>query len=170
MIRPRSLQHTYDEFWSGDEAFAQPPDPPSSTREQDPAAWAAWDEQFAEHQLKVKVARDTGAWDALRVDGSDEPTKFVLRPVPGDVFRKVVDAVSQGEVGGTEAVLLLFRLALVEVVNLAGVREVKRAKHPRFGDMAGVEVPNLLDRVNPAIVGEIGTTIRDRAMGVLPLL
>jgi hypothetical protein len=61
----------------------------------------------------------------------------------------------------------------VDVVGLEGPASnlgVKRMKHPRYGDMATVDMPNFLDKIDPAIVGELGGTIRDRAQGVLPLL
>lgn len=169
-IRTRSLQHEYDEFWTGDEAFQQPPKEPDVSREKNPPAWEAHDKALAEWQRRVRVARETGNWEALRIDGAPDPTRFVLKPIPGNLFRKLVDDVTNGAIGGTEAMTLMLQLALVDVVNLEGVKDVGRTKHPRYGDMATVQVPNLLDKIDPTIVGELGSAIRDRAQGVLPLL
>lgn len=170
-IRARSLQHNYSEFWSGDSAFEQPPDEPKTTPDKDPKAWETWTKSLTDWQRRVKIARETGDWAAMRIDGGEEPTQFVLRPVPGHVFRKLVDDVTRGELGGTEAMTLMLQLALVDVIGLEGSKlEMKRVKHPRYGDMASVDMPNLLDQIDPRIVGELGGTVRDRAQGVLPLL
>lgn len=168
MIRPPSNQRTYDEFWSGDEAFLQPPTKPAAGA--DDAELAAHAEQLEAHERKVKVARETADWAPLIIEGG-EPTRFELRVLPGDVFRRIVDMWQGNDIGSAEANLLLLRAALVGVVNLgkASVTLAPDRQYPRLGPIADVSVPNLLDRVNPGIVAELATSIRTRAMGVSPL-
>ena len=83
MIRPPSNQKHYDEFWSEDEAF-----------EQLPAEATA--EARAAFGAKLTVAIETGDWSALRVAGASEPTKFIMRQIPGESFGKLADLQASG--------------------------------------------------------------------------
>lgn len=167
MFRLPSLQHEYDEHCTLDPAFIQAPTAPGP--DATPEERLAFEEKLEDHTRRVKVARETGDWSELRLDGSGEPTKFRLRNLPGDVFRKIVDMVNDGSLGGAMSNTVLLQAALVGVSNLPGVKEVKPTNHPILGKIANTEIPNLLDRVDPRIVAELGAAIRERAMGVRPL-
>jgi hypothetical protein len=167
VIRPPSNQKSYDAFYSRDEAFVQSPSAPADADEKQLEAHA---EAVSAYERMLKRAQDTGDWAELMLEGA-QPTKFELRPLPGHVFRLIVDMWNGGQVGDAEANLLLVRAALVGVVNLGKatvVVAVDRA-FPKLGPIASVEVPNLLDRADPRILAELAAGIRSRAMGLSPL-
>lgn len=173
MIRPPSNQKTYDEFWSRDPAFIQPPSAPTFAVDgdelADKAAREAHLQALRDHQRLVRNARETGDWSAL-LAGAEQPTRFIMRPLPGTLFRVIVDLVMSERVGEAESNMLMVRAALVGVANLGDV-DVKLAldpAYPKLGKIATVDVPNLLDSVDPKIVAELAETIRDRCMGVSP--
>lgn len=143
MIRPPSNQTSYDEFWSGDPAFAQPPD-----------------------QEKHKRARETGDYSAVLLEGA-MPTKFVMAPLKGSQHRWIADQVAAGAIGAAQAHQLAFRCALQEVVNFGDVT-VKKTMHEKLGQIATSEVPDLLDAISTAIVSEIGDRVFARAQGLSP--
>src|SRR5262249_51474432 len=70
ILRSTSLLREYDDVFSGDPSFVQPGDTPEAKKE---------------HAAKVKRARETGDWSALQMTGAQQPTKFKLRPLPGDI-------------------------------------------------------------------------------------
>lgn len=168
MIRPPSNQKVYDEHWSGDEAFVQLPKAPAADSD-DAGAVAVYKAALASHQQRWRIARETGDITPLLV-GTEQPTKFQLRPVPGNVFREIIDRVTAGEIGAAATNTLMLRAALVGVVGLADmeVRVAVDQSYPKLGKIATVDVPNFLDRVDPSIVAELATVIRERCLGVSP--
>lgn len=165
MIRLSSNQKTYDEYYSRDEAFVPWPTPPG--KDADEAALKLYGEQLEEHTRKVEVARETSDWTPLLIENGEKPTKFILRPLPGDIFRIIVDMVDAGDVGGAEANLLLLRAALRGVKGL-GQMEVTYTRDPRYpklGAIATVDVPNALDAADNKVIAELASVIRDRAVG-----
>lgn len=124
MIRPPSNQRNYDAVFSGDSCFVQLPD-------------NATEEQFIEHARKWEVARETGDYSALRVEGAGEPTVFKMRPLNLESFAAIVDMAKAGA-GHNETAVLAFRVALQDVSNLGKV-EIKRIQHKKFGQIATTE-------------------------------
>lgn len=151
MIRLPSNQHHYDEFWSGDEAFVQLVDNPlDGARE--------------EHERRWRVARETGNYDELRVSGA-QPTKFTFRPLPTEVFRRLVDELAAGKIGTAQLLLIAFRSALVDVVNLGDVK-VKHVNDAQYGRLAGLEIAQLLDQAAPGCIAELADRVLERARGL----
>ena len=140
VTRPPSNQNTYDEFWSGDQAFNH------------------------DDERKFGIARETGDWSSLLIEGQT-PTKFVLRQIPGDVKRRILDQFSASKIGGYELDSLLLRLAVVDVVNLGDFR-LKFTVSEDWGKLSTHDLPNLLDEYAPGCVAELGLLIYRRMMGL----
>ncbi len=158
MIRPPSVQKPYDEFYSGDPAFVQPPKDASEAALKDYAA-------------KVKRARDTGDWSPLLIEGV-QPTRFVMQVIKGDQWRWLLDQSSRDDefkIGPAEFWHLMFRCALVEVANLGAEVNSKPVKHRHLGAIAPVDVPNLLDTFDAAIVTELASAAFERSRTLNPL-
>lgn len=144
VTRPPSNQNTYDEYWSGDPAFVQG--------------------EGDEHDAKIERARETGDWSELLIAGL-VPTKFVLRQVPGEIKRRVLDQFAAGKIGGYELDSLLLRLAVVEVIGL-GDFKLRREKSADWGHLATHDLPNLLDAHAPGCVAELGLSVYRKMMGL----
>src|SRR5690349_19872189 len=118
MIRPPSAVRHYDAFFSGDPAFVQLAD-------------NATDEQRVEHARLWEVARETGNLGELLIPGS-KPTKFVMRPLPGSLMRKITDRYMSDRMGAAEVNALALRCALVSIENLGDI-QVKHALEADYG-------------------------------------
>lgn len=153
MIRPPSLQKPQDEYYSGDPAFIQLPDDAS-------------DEQRKEHAHKWKVARETGNYAALLVEGQ-QATKFTMQPIKRNDWRVFVDrmvlpADSPRHVGRAQASALLFRMS---VVSISGADiEIKRYPQREWDgwEMTDTKVVEYLDSIDPRIVTELGDVVLAR--------
>ncbi len=150
LIAPPSTQKPYTEFYSGDPAFHQLPKNANAKARKD-------------HAKRVASARERGDWSALRIDGH-EPTLFQMQVIEGDQFR----ALAGMGLHGLDLLSLAFRCAVVDIEN-AGDLVVTRATHPRLGTIASVEFVNALDRIDHAIVNELGGLALERAGGPPPL-
>lgn len=150
-LRPPSNQSNRDDFWSRDPAFIQLPD-------------NATEAQGAAHALKWRVARETGNFGELLVEGAS-PTKFVMRPIPGNIIRKLIDKCSAGQLGDLELAALAFRCALVEVSNF-GDTKIKHVNTEDFGRIASQSIVDELDEVAKGAVNELGSEAIQRATGL----
>lgn len=146
VTRPPSNQQTYDAFWSGDPAFVQG--------------------EGKEHERKLELARETGDWSPLLISGL-VPTKFVLRQIPGEIKRRVLDQFNAGKIGGYELDSLLLRLAAVDVVGL-GDFKLKFTMSDDWGRIATNDLPNILDECAPGCVAELALHIFHKMMGLSP--
>ncbi len=158
MIRPPSVQSTYDEFWPGDPAFVQLADD-------------ATDAQRKEHAKRIEVARDTGDWSGLRVEGGSEPTKFVMRQVDRVAWRTLQDRMQMDEsssrfIGANEGTSLLFRMALESIENL-GDFKVTRGIEDGI-QLAARKAVTYLDQISPAIVIDLGNAVFRRLVAPSP--
>lgn len=144
VTRPPSNQRTYDAFWSKDPAFIQGAGP--------------------DHERKIEIARETGDWSSLLIEGQT-PTKFVLRQIPGEIKRRILDRFAAEKIGGYELDSLLLRLAVADVVNL-GDFKLKLTVDDEWGTLATHDLPNLLDECAPGCVAEIGLLVYQRMMGL----
>jgi hypothetical protein len=147
VIRLPSLQKPQDEFYSGDPAFIQLPDDVSES-------------DRAEHARKWKVARESGNYSALIVEGQ-QATKFTMQPVNRTVWRAFVDRVLQPadstrRIGPITTPSLLFRLAICSVSGIDV--QIKRRPHREWDgwEMAEEEIVQVLDSTDPKIVTELG--------------
>lgn len=147
MLKPASLQHAFDLWFSGDPAFRPIDDEKERTR-------------------LMAQARETGDLSSILVEG-ERPTFFKCRPLRSSVFRKLVDKVTAGKIGQVEASAIAFRSALVGVQNLGDV-EIKMIRDDEFGEMAKADIVDMLDGINPAIVSELGAILIDRAVSPGP--
>lgn len=156
---PPSLVGTYDLIYSSDDALDRPADSdqPELADGETAAAFRAryelWAGPYVEWERKLKVARETGDWTALLIPGQ-EPTRFKIRQVPAEVWTKV-DSVAKAEGwSNTERVAWLFRLFVVDVTNVPADRgwRMTRTRHPKLGDVAGVELVNLFTGVELVMV------------------
>ena len=171
-FRPPSLSKSYDEFVSIDPAFVQLPlladDATEEQREQ-------FKVDVEEYLTKLRVARQTGDWTGMLRAGEklENATKFTLLPVDGNIWRELLDRATQregthGRIGGAQLRALLVRLAIKSIVGFA--TKIERTVDDDWGyTMAQPEVIDILDKVHPSIVGELGTRIAERLRGVDPL-
>jgi hypothetical protein len=156
MIAVPSLQNSYDDFWSGDDAILQPP----ASQETTPVAERQ--KAMQDYVVAIRVARETGDWNAI-MSGRGEPTRFRFRQISGDVARKLTDIARTGKASETNA--LVFRCALLEIVGAAGFPSFKTAvdrDYIALGPIAPVAVTNLLDAVSPEIVNELAACVVSR--------
>ena len=154
MIRPPSVVKSYDAWFSGDPAFVQLED-------------GASEDERAEHTRKWTVARETGAIGDLLVPGAF-PTKFVMRPLSGSVFRKILDRRVGGKIGSAEQLALAFRCAVVSVENLGDVKVDRRGVED-YGEIATPAIVDALDAIDLSIVTELGSEAMRRAGEPSPL-
>jgi hypothetical protein len=106
--------------WSGDAAFVQLPE-------------NATPEQSAAHDKKWEVARETGDYSSLAVEGAGPPTVFTFSQLTHDQTATLLDMSRSRSHGVTVINSLAFHAALQSVSNLGDV-EIKRDEfHPRLG-------------------------------------
>jgi hypothetical protein len=156
MIAAPSLQISYDDFWSGDDAILQPPTLP------DAMPVAEKQKAMQAYVNALRVARETGDWQAI-LSARGEPTRFRFRQIAGDVARKLTDIARTGKASETNA--LVFRCALLEIVGANGFPNFKTAvdrDYVSLGPIAPVAVTNLLDAVSPEIVNELAACVVSR--------
>lgn len=168
MIRPPSNQKPYDEYWSGDPAFVQPPQKPTDESDEARRKYVA---DLAEHAAKLKRARQTGDWSPLLIEGQ-QPTKFVMQPIRGAQWRWLVDESTREDehrMGPAQFWSLMFRCACVSVKNLGVDLPDKPVRHKDLGLIAPADIPNALDTIDAAIVTELADAAFARAQNLDPL-
>lgn len=172
-MRPPSLIKPRDEFFSGDPAFTPVPVAPEladgGDEQEYKRALGEYIKAIAERDRLVKLARETGDWSALRIEGKT-PVKFVMRPLKSRAFNRLADMIIAREIGNVTAKELAFGVALAEV---SGVGDVKLTyeNHPRLGKIV---TPDFLDDVWPTglvvqAVAELGEVVLERARDISPL-
>lgn len=111
----------YRLLYQRDSAVRQPVDPPAAPEGADEATRKAADlalrEVVATYENEWRVARDTQDWSPLIVEGK-QPTYFVMRWIPRELFRRWADLRRSGKLGYEEGNVALVRLALVGIENL----------------------------------------------------
>lgn len=132
MIRLPSIQEPYSVFWSGDDAIVQPPDPPADGASK--KVLNAYKKALEEYFVKIRAARKTGDWSAVRVEGK-QPVTFLLRPMPFEAFA-VITGMREREEPGEDVLLLAARVCLVDVEGVDV--EVDFEQHKRFGKVAAL--------------------------------
>jgi hypothetical protein len=142
LARLPSVQQPYDDYYSGDPAFEQPVDP-----------------------VKLERARETGDWSPLLIEGK-APTKFVMKPLSGDLKRKLHDRMKAGTIGLAETMSIAFRAAVVSIENFSA--PFQPVTFADYGKVAPVDVTNDLDAIDLAIVNELGSEALNRAGGLSP--
>jgi hypothetical protein len=178
MFTEPSLVDDYALISSLDKALDAPAPLPERPAEVTPEAHAAFLEQHHAELLgqhkewshRLTVARDTGKWDGL-IRAGQQPTIFRVRQLPGTLRRRLADLVSFTMVGRpSEIVALCFRCAITGIENLGGERvKVEPAFDPLVEEaIAPRSIVDRLDRIHPAIVGELGMLIHERAMRAPP--
>jgi hypothetical protein len=140
----------------------------------------AWKVRLDAWHDRLRVAREQGDWSSLLADGK-EPTLFVCRHVPGDIWAMRQRVLSG--MGLEEQMGHIVRLALVGIENGPPDWKVKLAQHhdldgkpTGFGKCASPEIIQKLTDVRDdkgiaigaAIVNELGALIATRQMGAPP--
>jgi hypothetical protein len=170
-LRPPSLSKEYDEFYSGDPALIQPPDPPKDEAQND-----AYLDARKEYDAKLRVARETGQWQSLVVPG-EAPTIFKLRPIPGELYRALLDKLGGGGVGPGRLNAQLFRCAVRGVTNLKDENgldiKIDLVPNPiaelrEHGKIASPDIVDYLDGLDVRIVTELGELVFVRASRIPP--
>lgn len=146
----QSMADKYELVWSGDPAL---------------------DVEAEDFKHRFELCRDGKApWSSACRPGA-QPTIFVFRVLGGEEWRQVLDYTQRGGVGQDLLVksATVFRVALLDVVNLPGCQHIQHVKHPEMGwKMASVEVTNLLDSHDLAIVNELGNAVFVRQLSPPP--
>ncbi len=159
-IRPPSLQKARDDYWSGDPAFVQPPKD-------------ADEKELAAHAERWRIARETNGWESLALVEGDKPTKFIMRQLPGHVFRAITDKFLSGVCGATSLPALMFRAALrgVEGLEIDGWNgHIAWSSAYGIDGLADNVVPDALDAHDISIVAELGREVGRRAQTIAPKL
>jgi hypothetical protein len=163
MIRPPSLQRSWDAFVTSDSAIIPAPkrDDAASDEEHKTAleAWIA----------KIRAARETADWKPVIVEGQS-PTKFVMGQVDRNIWRSVMDRAvlspdSPRHIGQIALNALLFRLSVREVPEFKKFERTPDASWDMWV-MAPASLVNELDEVDPSIVGELGSEVLRRLQGI----
>lgn len=164
MIRLPSLQRTFDLYWTSDDALEQPPAAPA--RDASPEEHAAHKEADAAYHAKLRAAWETGDWSPLLIPGKS-PTKFVCAQVDREIWRSIMErhllpADNKQHISNQRMYSLVFRLAVVDIVGLDGVK-VRREHDEEWGwTMATRDIVNVLDAGSMHIVSEIGAVIASK--------
>lgn len=168
ITRLPSYQREYTDHWSGDPALLQPPPEPA-----DDASSESRDryvEALEEYWRKLRVARETGNWQPMRV-GDAAPTSFIMGQVDRNIWRAIRDRMTLPadnalRIGAATGTALLFRLALTKIVGLD--IDVDRRPDARWEGwvMASPEVVNELDAIHAGIVTELGDEVFIRLRGI----
>jgi hypothetical protein len=164
LLRLPSNQKPYDAFYWRDPAFHQPPEPPADDADEETKE--AWRKAYSAHVDRMKAARETGQWPDVTIEGK-QPTKFVMRPIPGNTSRRLEDRLLSGSLGANELNALAFRIGIQQIENLGGGTDykVKFTEHPEFGVIATEDVVNMLDAIQRGIVNDLGNDAFDRSRG-----
>ena len=178
MIKPPSLVAEYDLVYSGDPALDAPPHPERAHGISDDdhvealkafyssEVWQAW-------LARLRVAQNAGteaAWSAVLKPG-EKPTRFVMRQVPGTVWRKVLDQINTGKLDEATGAALVFRTAIVGIRDLGvdGVDVTMETDAVLRERIAARSVVDKLDAIHPAIVSELGNVVWRRMNNPDPL-
>jgi hypothetical protein len=156
VLRPPSNQKKYEAFYSFDPAIIPLPD-------------SATDEQKAERQRRIDVARETNRWDDVIVQG-ETPTLFGMRPIPGELYGDLLSRLVTGE-KRFSVYTMAFRIALQDVKGLPDDVKVEFVDHPTYGRIAST---SFLDKagcsggLGAAIMFELGELAFNKARSVDP--
>ena len=171
ITRQPSYQREYTDHWSRDPALEQSPVAPPA--EAAAEAKAAHETAVANYERKLRVARETGNWQPMVLDGQS-PTSFVMGQVDRNAWRAIEDrmklpADNQLRIGAKQGMALLFRLAVQRIVGLD--LEVVRRPDPRWEGwvMAQPDLVTELDNnFHEDIVSELGDEVFVRLRGLSP--
>lgn len=171
MLRPPSLSKTFDLYYSGDPAFEQAPAKPAKdASDQERAEYKAALESYL---AKVAVAHDTNDWSAL-LKPEATPSKFVMQQIHRPTWRAVMDraglsADSPRFLGPNRVTAIAFRMAIQSIPDLDA--DLKHVPDPSLDGwkMAPESIIDMLDQVDPGIVGELGMVLIKRlSEGISP--
>jgi hypothetical protein len=175
MLRLPSLQHEFSLVFSEDPALDLPelgelaPNAPAEEV-------AARQERAKERSHKLKVARETGRWDAITRPG-DKPTTFSFRALRGTTLTWLHAEQSREKMSDEELYELAFRLALTSIDNLDGFELQfepigdRKALHRSCVDrLYAIGQPIGQPMLGHRLVYELGMFVMERAIqGVPPL-
>lgn len=152
MIRAPSLQREFDYVCSFDDALATPP---ADAHEEAKTAFAA----------AFGRALELANWSEV-LDPGKTPTRFALRLIAGEPFRRLVVDSSKGF--NIEVQALAFRMGVRGVSGMDGAPTLSWTKHERYGDMLTSEAVAFFDGIDRNIVNEVGSYILSRSISIGP--
>ena len=170
-FRPTSLIKTYSDHSPFDPAFVQledilaklvpEPGDTAPTQEAIELATKGWRDAVAR-------CRETSNWSELRVEGTEEPTRFDFQNVSGEQARALMDL--ERTTGRAELTALWFRAALVGVANFGGASHaVKYCRHEDLPNkIADATIADAFDWFDMRIVAELGTRIEQHTAVFAP--
>ena len=118
MFAVPSLQRPYTLCSSLDPALDLP-EVPDLTGDAKPEDVATRDALLKERRHALKVAQDTGDWNAI-VKSGEKPTMFHMRPIHGATLTWLLGEVNRKTLTDDEGYELAFRLAVKEIENFNG--------------------------------------------------
>jgi hypothetical protein len=170
VIRPPSLQRSWDEYFTGDPAIFQPPPPPPDDASDE--IKKAHKEAIEQYIAKIRSARETGNWMPVVVEGQI-PTKFTLHPVDRNIWRAIMDRAvlpssNPRHIGEVTLHALLVRLSLRNITGFE--QKIERLPDPNWDNwvMAQASIITTLDEIDPRIIGELGSSVFRRLQGISP--
>lgn len=102
----------------------------------------------------LEAAKETGDYSKIVSEGA-KPTWFHLRIIPGSAMREIYAAMNAGEVSAFKQPAIAFRCAITKIEPIEGVT-LKFEDDPKYGKIATDQVVDDLDRIDPAIITELG--------------
>ena len=152
ITRLPSVQRTYDLCWSGDSAFVQLPDDADA-------------DAIKAHADKWRVARETGDYSALEVEGASPPTIFTFRQLNHDQTATLLDMSRSRQHGVAVVNSLAFMTAIDKVSNLGDAKIERNVLHSQLGLIASSDffaAAGVPPAVSVPIVLELGEIVFER--------
>ncbi len=156
MIKLPSTIKSYSAVYSKDSAFIQLPDD-------------ATEEQAKEHARKWKVARETGEYGGLLLEGGGAPSVFTMRPLTAAAF-SYLTSLAQGGSAPIEISSLAFRFSVQSVTHFSDA-EIKQINHPQLGLIASLsffDKAGAPAKLAVSITDELGGFVLEKASVISP--
>jgi hypothetical protein len=154
-LRVPSLHKDYETFFSGDPALTQLPKNASQ-------------EQADAYSEQLRVARETGDWSGLLVDGR-VPTTFVMRVIPRKILWTLRDAARSGEFGEEMFAAWLFRASVRSIANFDEGQAFKfDLVDTKYGAAFASDNVLAIDEFAPGVIRELAALAHARASDLAP--
>lgn len=175
MLALPSLQKEYVLCFSQDPAFDFPPIPAIDRETASADEIAAADAALKERDHKLRLARESGNWDAITKQGQ-RPTRFKFRQVHGSHLTWWHGQNNRENLTMAESFELMFRLALIDVENLGSFQVKHDDGKPRLVSLSclnrlyalGSDTGNA--QLGRELVMELGAHVAKRAVEGCPPL
>jgi hypothetical protein len=154
-LRVPSLHKNYETHFSGDPALYQLPKNASQ-------------EEADAYSDRIRVARETGNWSSLIVEGR-VPTTFVMRVIPQKILFTLRDAARAGEFGEEMFAAWLFRAAVRSISNFDEGQAYKfDIVDTKYGKEFASDEVIRINEVAPGVIRELAAEAHTRASDLTP--